>query len=248
MRGGGEMFDRARRLKTIVRQRRHTMTHSRSRRYAAWASSVALAMLCACSAVSAQGPLPAPAVDIPAASVKGPQTAVFAGGCFWGVEAVFRHTKGVQSAVSGYAGGAKKDAQYETVSSGRTGHAESVQVTYDPSKVTYGQLLQIFFSVAHDPTERNRQGPDVGPQYRSAIFYVNDDQKRVADAYVEQLARAKVFPKSIATEVTRLPEFYPAEDYHQDYLAKHPTNPYIVFNDLPKLAELQKQFPAVYTK
>jgi peptide-methionine (S)-S-oxide reductase len=180
--------------------------------------------------------------------VKGPQTAVFAGGCFWGVEAVFRHTKGVTSAVSGYAGGTKKDADYETVSSGRTGHAESVQVTYDPTKVSYGQLLRIFFSVAHDPTQRNRQGPDVGPQYRSAIFYANDEQKRVAEAYIDQLARAKVYPKSIATEVTRLPEFYPAEDYHQDYLAKHPTNPYIVYNDLPKLADLKKQFPDVYRK
>ena len=223
------------------------MIGSVPRRLIAWASS-AIVALGACSAAVADGPLPPPAVDIAASSVKGPQTAVFAGGCFWGVEAVFRHTKGVVSAVSGYAGGTKKEADYEIVSTGRTGHAESVQVTYDPTKVSYGQLLRIFFSVAHDPTQRNRQGPDVGPQYRSAIFYANDEQKRVAEAYIDQLAQAKAYSRAIATEVTALPEFYPAEDYHQDYLAKHPTNPYIVYNDLPKLAELKKQFPDVYRK
>jgi peptide-methionine (S)-S-oxide reductase len=216
-------------------------------RLSTWVSS-AIALLAACGVATAQAPLPAPAVDIPAASVNGPQTAVFAGGCFWGVEAVFRHTKGVLSSVSGYAGGGAKDAQYEIVSSGLTKHAESVQVTYDPAKVSYGQLLRIFFSVAHDPTQRNRQGPDVGPQYRSAIFYANDEQKRVAESYIDQLTRAKAFARPIATELTKLPAFYPAEAYHQNYVALHPTQPYIVYNDLPKLAELKKQFPDVYVK
>jgi len=224
------------------------MNRSSIRRVAAWISSTVLAASAACGIANAQAPIPAPAVDIPAASVKGQQTAVFAGGCFWGVEAVFRHTKGVVSAVSGYAGGAKKDADYERVSSGSTGHAESVEVTYDPARVSYGQLLQIFFSVAHDPTQRNRQGPDVGTQYRSAIFFANDEQKRVAEAYIDQLTRAKVYSRPIATEVTKLPAFYAAEAYHQNYLALHPTQPYIVYNDLPKLAELKKQFPDVYAK
>ncbi len=223
-------------------------TRSSIRRVAAWISSAALAASAACGVASAQGPIPAPSADIPAASVSGPQTAVFAGGCFWGVEAVFRHTKGVLSSVSGYAGGAKKDADYQRVSSGMTGHAESVEITYDPAKVSYGRLLQIFFSVAHDPTQRNRQGPDVGTQYRSAIFYSNDEQKRVAEAYIDQLTRAKAYSRPIATEVTKLPAFYAAEDYHQNYLALHPTQPYIVYNDLPKLAELKKQFPDVYAK
>jgi len=224
------------------------ITRSSIRRLAAWISLAALATGAACGVASAQAPVPAPATDIPAASVKGPQTAVFAGGCFWGVEAVYRHTKGVLSSVSGYAGGAKRDADYERVSSGTTGHAESVEVTYDPAKVSYGQLLQIFFSVAHDPTQRNRQGPDVGTQYRSAIFYANDEQKRVAEAYIDQLTRAKVYSRPIATEVTKLPAFYSAEAYHQNYLALHPTQPYIVYNDLPKLAELKKHFPEIYAK
>jgi peptide-methionine (S)-S-oxide reductase len=191
--------------------------------------------------------LPAPATDIPASSAAGPQTAVFAGGCFWGVEAVFRHTKGVTRAVSGYAGGAKA-ADYETVSSGSTGHAESVQVTYDPAQVSYGQLLKVFFSVVHDPTQLNRQGPDMGTQYRSAIFYVNDEQKRVAQAYIGQLTKAKAFADPIVTQVVALPAFYPAESYHQNYLALHPYEPYIVYNDLPKLAHLREQFPDLYRK
>lgn len=190
--------------------------------------------------------LPNPAVDVPATAAKGPQTVVFAGGCFWGVEAVFRHVKGVTSAVSGYAGGTAKTAVYETVTSGMTGHAESVQVTYDPAQVSYGQLLKVFFSVAHDPTQLNRQGPDTGPQYRSAIFYVNEDQKRVASTYVEQLNSAKVFSKSIVTQIVTLPAFYPAEAYHQDYVARHPTQPYVAYNDLPKLAHLREQFPTLY--
>ncbi len=194
----------------------------------------------------AGSPLPAPAQDIPAASVKGPQAAVFAGGCFWGVEAVFRHTKGVTSAVSGYAGGDAKTAEYETVSTGRTGHAESVQVTYDPAQVSYGELLRIFFSVAHDPTQLNRQGPDYGTQYRSAIFFTSDDQKRVAQAYVEQLRQAKAFSDPIVTQIVPLPAFYPAEAYHQNYLALHRTQPYIVMNDLPKLYQLKAQLPDYY--
>jgi peptide-methionine (S)-S-oxide reductase len=204
----------------------------------------------AAAAISAASgaPLPAPAVDIPAASAKAPQTAVFAGGCFWGVEAVFRHVKGVSSAVSGYAGGMLVKPSYEQVGSGRTGHAESVEVTYDPSQVSYGQLLAVFFSVAHDPTQLDRQGPDVGTQYRSAIFYMNDDQKRVAEAYVAQLDKAKAFGAPIVTQVAKLPAFYPAEGYHQNYLALHPTQPYIVVNDLPKLAALQKEWPELYVK
>jgi len=191
--------------------------------------------------------LPAPAVDMPAASVKGPQTAVFAGGCFWGVDAVFRHVRGVSSVVSGYAGGAAATAVYPMVGTGITGHAESVKVTYDPAKVSYGQLLKVFFSVAHDPTQLNRQGPDSGTQYRSAIFTTSDEQKRVALAYVAQLDKAKVFTRPIVTEIVALPAFYPAEDYHQNFLALNPTYPYIVYNDLPKLANLKTQFPDLYT-
>ena len=160
---------------------------------------------------------------------------------------MFKHVKGVSNVVSGYAGGAAKTAEYEVVSTGMTGHAESVQVTYDPAQVSYGQLLTVFFSVAHDPTQLNRQGPDSGTQYRSAIFTTNDEQKRVAQAYVAQLDKAKVFPRPIVTEIVPLPAFYPAEAYHQNYLALHPTQPYIVYNDLPKVANLKTQFPALYT-
>jgi peptide-methionine (S)-S-oxide reductase len=205
-----------------------------------------LTLVQACSAADSAVTLPAPALDIPAASAKGPQTAVFAGGCFWGVEAVFRHVKGVSSAVSGYAGGAANTADYQMVSSGTTGHAESVKVTYDPAQVSYGQLLKVFFSVAHDPTQLNRQGPDTGTQYRSAIFTTSDAQKRVAQAYVAQLDKEKVFGRAIVTEVAALPAFYPAEAYHQNYLALNPTQPYIVFNDLPKLANLKTKFPDLY--
>jgi peptide-methionine (S)-S-oxide reductase len=205
-----------------------------------------LSLVQACSAASSAVALPAPAVDIPAAAAKGPQTAVFAGGCFWGVEAVFRHVKGVSSAVSGYAGGAANTADYQMVGSGTTGHAESVKVTYDPTQVSYGQLLKVFFSVAHDPTQLNRQGPDSGTQYRSAIFTTSDAQKRVAQAYVAQLDSTKVFGRAIVTEVVALPAFYPAEAYHQNYLALNPTQPYIVYNDLPKLANLKTQFPDLY--
>lgn len=205
-----------------------------------------LALAIQASAAAAAAPLPAPTVDIAAASVQGPQTAVFAGGCFWGVEAVFRHVKGVSKAVSGYAGGAAKTADYERVSTGSTGHAESVEVTYDPAQVSYGELLRIFFSVAHDPTQLNRQGPDYGTQYRSAIFFTSEEQKRTAQAYIEQLGRVKVYAGPIVTQVLALPAFYPAEAYHQNYLALHPAQPYIVMHDLPKLAQLKQQFPDRY--
>jgi peptide-methionine (S)-S-oxide reductase len=191
--------------------------------------------------------LPAPTIDEPVAAASAPATAIFAGGCFWGVEAVFAHVKGVKSATSGYSGGDAATAKYTVVGSGRTGHAEAVKVTYDPAVISYGQLLKVFFSVAHDPTQLNRQGPDVGTQYRSAIFYSTPDQKRVADAYVAQLNQAKVFGRPIVTEIAPLKAFYQAEDYHQNYLALHPNEPYIVFNDMPKLAELKQQFPDLYS-
>jgi peptide-methionine (S)-S-oxide reductase len=173
-------------------------------------------------------------------------TAVFAGGCFWGVEAVFRHLKGVTSAVSGYAGGTMAGPSYDEVSSGATGHAESVQVIYDPARISYAQLLQVFFTVAHDPTQLNRQGPDDGTQYRSAVFYRSAEQKRAAESYVIELGRAKAYPRPIVTQIAALAAFYPAESYHQNYLALHPTQPYIVYNDLPKVERLRKEFPALY--
>ncbi|HTP61733.1 MAG TPA: peptide-methionine (S)-S-oxide reductase MsrA [Burkholderiales bacterium] len=193
------------------------------------------------------GPLPDPAADIPLAKASGTETAVFAGGCFWGVEAVFESLKGVSKAVSGYSGGRTAAPSYEQVSSGMTGHAESVKVTYDPSKISYGTLLKVFFQIAHDPTELNRQGPDTGTQYRSAIFFSNPEQERVAKAYIAQLDAAKAFRKPIVTEVTPLKAFYDAEGYHQNYLVHNPTQPYIVFNDLPKLAALKKELPALYS-
>lgn len=190
--------------------------------------------------------LPNPAVDATAATKSGQETMVVAGGCFWGVQAVFQHVKGVVSATSGYSGGSVKSPEYEVVSTGTTGHAESVKVVYDPSKVTYGQLLNVFFSVAHDPTELNRQGPDEGTQYRSVIFYGNDEQKRIAEAYIAQLNDAQVFPRKIVTQVVPLKAFYAAEGYHQNYATLHPDNPYIKYNDAPKVANLQQQFPALY--
>jgi peptide-methionine (S)-S-oxide reductase len=189
--------------------------------------------------------IPAPAVDLPKAA--GPlQTAVLSGGCFWGVQGVFEHLIGVRQALSGYAGGVKSTAIYEVVSNGGTGHAESVQVTFDPQKVSYGQILQVYFSVAHNPTELNRQGPDTGTQYRSVIFYANDDQKKVADSYIAQLNKAGVFGAPIVTQLSPLKGFFPAEGYHQDYLLLNPTNPYIVFNDLPKIRNFQKLLPVLY--
>ena len=189
-------------------------------------------------------PLPAPAQDAPSSAAT--ETAVFAGGCFWGVQAVFQHTKGVINAVSGYAGGDKMTAKYEVVGSGLTGHAESVQITYDPKQVSYGKLLQVFFSVAHDPTQYNRQGPDAGTQYRSAVFYATPQQKETTEKYIAQLDAAKVFPKRIVTQVSPLKGFYPAEAYHQDYATLHPESGYIAAFDLPKIANLKTAMPQVY--
>ena len=174
------------------------------------------------------------------------QTAIFAGGCFWGVDAVFKHVKGVSEVVSGYAGGTAKTANYDKVSNGKTEHAEAVRINFDPSQVSYQQLLEVFFSVAHDPTELNRQGPDVGSQYRSAIFYTSAEQQQDAQRYIQQLTGARTFPSAIVTQVVPLTKFYPAESYHQNYLALHPDEPYIVINDMHKLAQLRKQFPALY--
>jgi peptide-methionine (S)-S-oxide reductase len=206
-----------------------------------------VATMVACSAVTASATaIPDPALDAPLATARGEQTAVLAGGCFWGVEAVFEHVKGVSDVTSGYSGGSPATAQYEKVGSGKTGHAESVRITYDPSQISYGQLLKVFFAVAHDPTELNRQGPDTGTQYRSAIFYSNEEQKRIAQAYIEQLNRAKVFKRPIVTEVAAFQSFNEAEAYHQDYLVNHPDEPYIVINDLPKVENLRKQLPSLY--
>jgi len=190
--------------------------------------------------------IPPPALDNPKAA--GPmQTAVLAGGCFWGVQGVFEHLTGVKRVISGYAGGEAGTAEYETVSGGRTGHAESVQITFDPREVSYGQILQVFFSVAHDPTQLNRQGPDVGTQYRSAIFFGDESQQRVATAYVAQLDKARVFDRPIVTRLDPLKGFFAAEDYHQDFLLKHPSHPYIVYNDLPKIRNFQRTLPALYS-
>ena len=188
--------------------------------------------------------IPAPAADVQASD--GIQTAVIAGGCFWGVQGVFQHTAGIVNALSGYAGGSKMTADYNMVSSGTTGHAESVRIQYDPSQISIGQLLKVFFSVVHDPTQVNRQGPDTGTQYRSAIFTANDEQKKVAEAYIAQLNAAKVFRKPIVTKVGPLEAFYPAEAYHQDYLTLHPNQPYIAYNDIPKVENLKKIFADNY--
>jgi len=190
--------------------------------------------------------LPPPSLDNP--KQTGPlQTAVLSGGCFWGVQGVFEHVKGVRKVVSGYAGGERSTARYEDVGTGTTGHAESVQITFDPAKVSYGELLQVFFSVAHDPTQANRQGPDVGSQYRSMISYSDDTQKNIASAYIAQLGKTGVFSRPIATKVDHLKGFYPAEEYHQDFLALNPSNPYIAYNDLPKIANLKRLFPDYYS-
>ena len=206
---------------------------------------IGTSMACNTSAASATQ-IPDPALDAPLAAAKAKLTVVLAGGCFWGVEAVYEHVKGVTDVKSGYSGGSAADAQYGMVSSGQTGHAESVRITYDPSQISYGQLLKVFFSVAHDPTELNRQGPDIGPHYRSAIFYSNEEQKQIAEAYIAQLNSAKVFTGPIATQVVAFKSFHEAEGYHQDYLAKHPDQPYIVVHDLPKLENLRKTLPGLY--
>jgi peptide-methionine (S)-S-oxide reductase len=193
-----------------------------------------------------KGSFPAPAVDASLTARPARKTAVVAGGCFWGVQGVFEHVKGVKQATSGYAGGTVENPYYELVSGGSTGHAESIRVVYDPSEISYGKLLMIFFSVAHDPTENNRQGPDIGTQYRSAIFYQGEEQKKIAEAYIAQINAAKVYDHSIATEVVPYTAFYQAEDYHQDYLARHPGDAYIKFNDLPKLQRLKQSYPELY--
>jgi len=207
-----------------------------------------IAPLAALSRPSSREPtvVPEAAVTSRLSAAPGLQTIVLAGGCFWGIEAVFEHIKGVTDAVSGYAGGTKEQADYETVSTGTTGHAESVKVTFDPTKVSREKLLQVFFSVAHDPTQLNRQGPDVGPQYRSAIFFADEEQARVARAYIDQLTKAKVYSRPIVTQVVKLQGFYPAEEYHQNFAERNPTYPYIVYNDAPKVVNLKKQFPELY--
>jgi peptide-methionine (S)-S-oxide reductase len=218
---------------------------------------VAVALSCSLAVALARGrtpaaagktPIPDPAFDAPLATSTGTDTMIVAGGCFWGVQAVFQHVKGVVSATSGYAGGSAGTAQYEVVSTGRTGHAESVRVVYDPSQISYGQLLKVFFTVAHDPTQLNEQGPDVGPQYRSALFVSDDKQQRIAKAYVEQLDAAKVFRRRIVTVIDPGEKFYEAEAYHQDYFTRHPYEPYILINDKPKVEALRRQFPELYVE
>jgi peptide-methionine (S)-S-oxide reductase len=206
---------------------------------------VAAAVACTTAGASS-GPVPAPLSDLARPSTPGVQTAVVSGGCFWGIQAVFQHVRGVTRATSGYAGGEASTAHYEMVETGRTGHAESVQITYDPGVITYGQLLRVFFSVAHDPTELNRQGPDDGPQYRSAVFTSTADEQRVATAYIAQLDQVHVFPRPIVTAVTPLRGFYAAEDYHQDYARIHPNDLYIMINDAPKVTNLKREFPDLY--
>jgi peptide-methionine (S)-S-oxide reductase len=213
---------------------------------ALWCSLLVVAFAPVLS-VAAEAPVAVPAAAYDAPKAAGPlQTAVLSGGCFWGVQGVFEHLIGVHKVLSGYSGGAQNTASYEVVSGGNTGHAESVQITYDPQKVSYGQILQVYFSVAHNPTELNRQGPDVGTQYRSSIFYANDTQKKIAESYIAQLNKAGVFGAPIVTKLTPFQAFYPAEDYHQDYLLLNPSSPYIVYNDLPKIRNFQKLLPVLY--
>ncbi len=201
-----------------------------------------------CNSDSGVAAIPNPLLDAPLATTKGEESAVVAGGCFWGIQAVFQHLKGVIRATSGYSGGSAKTAQYEAVCSGRTGHAEAVEIVFDPSQISYGQLLRVFFAVAHNPTELNRQGPDVGTQYRSAIFYTTDEQQRIAQAFIGQLNQEKIFSRPIVTQLSPLDAFYPAEEYHQDYAAQHPENMYIAINDLPKVANLRKAFPELFVE
>lgn len=198
------------------------------------------------AAFSPSVPLPGPAYDPRAGQIAAEDTAYFAGGCFWGIEGVFEHVRGVKSAVSGYSGGTRETADYEQVSSGRTAHAETVRIIYDPAQVSFGQLLHIFFSVAHDPTQLNRQGPDRGPHYRSAIFFNSDEQREAARRYIAQLTAAKFYDRPIVTQLVKLTAFYPAEEYHQDYMVRNPNQPYIVFHDAPKVAALKKNFASLY--
>jgi peptide-methionine (S)-S-oxide reductase len=210
-------------------------------------AAVAIATLgvsCGANAEAVNRQIPSPAVDVPASGKT--ETAVFAGGCFWGMQGMFQHVKGVRKVVAGYSGGDKSTAHYDMVSTETTGHAESVEITFDPTQVSYGQLLRLYFSVAHDPTQLNRQGPDSGPSYRSEIFTTSPAQERVARAYIQQLDAAKIYAHPIVTKVEPLKAFYPAEDYHQDYLIHHPNQPYIVFNDLPKIEALKHVYPELY--
>ncbi len=213
----------------------------------AWLCGLLLAVLAPALGGAAEAPVAIPPAAYDAPKAAGPlQSAVLSGGCFWGVQGVFEHLVGVHKVLSGYSGGARDTASYEVVSGGNTGHAESVQIIYDPLKVSYGQILQVYFSVAHNPTELNRQGPDVGTQYRSAIFFADDTQKKIAASYIAQLNKAGVFGAPIVTQLTAFQAFYPAEDYHQDYLLLNPNNPYIVYNDLPKIRNFQKLLPVLY--
>lgn len=207
---------------------------------------VAFGVSCGANAEAVDKRIPAPAVDTAVAEAAKPQVAVFAGGCFWGLQGMFQHVRGVTKVVAGYSGGEKETAHYEMVGTETTGHAESVEITFDPKQVSYGQLLQLFFSVAHDPTQLDRQGPDRGPSYRSEIFFASPSQERVARAYVNQLTAAKVFSQPIVTKIEPLKAFYAAEDYHQDYLIHHPSQPYIVFNDKPKIEALKRVYPERY--
>jgi peptide-methionine (S)-S-oxide reductase len=213
-----------------------------------WTALVAIVFGASCyaNAEAVNKQIPSPLVDTPAAEARGREVAVFAGGCFWGLQGMFEHVRGVSKVVAGYSGGDKATAHYEMVGTETTGHAESVEITFDPKQVSYGQLLRLFFSVAHDPTQLNRQGPDSGPSYRSEIFFASPAQERVARAYVKQLTEAKVFPLPIATKIEPLKAFYAAEDYHQDYLIHHPSQPYIVFNDIPKIDALKRTYPTLY--
>jgi peptide-methionine (S)-S-oxide reductase len=204
---------------------------------------ILLSIVVAAALAAGQSGFPHPAQDMP--PERGERTVVLAGGCFWGVEAIFERLAGVKDVVSGFAGGDKRSANYDAVSSGTTGHAEAVRITYDPDKISYGQLLEVFFAVAHDPTQLNRQGPDWGPQYRSSIFFSDHQQKRVADAYIAQLNAARIFPAPIATTVVPLDAFYTAEPYHQDFVRRNPRQPYVVAHDLPKLEHLQQAFPSL---
>jgi peptide-methionine (S)-S-oxide reductase len=234
--------------KLLMSAAKHTLHLRSTLLVTALLTAAAASMTIPGSAAEVAHVIPAPAVDEPAASGQQAtsETAVLAGGCFWGVQGVFEHVSGVSSAVSGYAGGEKRTAHYEMVGSGGTGHAESVRITFDPRKISYGRILQIYFSVAHDPTQLNRQGPDVGTQYRSAIFPLTAEQARVAKAYIAQLNKARVYDAAIVTKIEPNRDFYAAEDYHQDYMTLHPTQPYIVYNDLPKIEDLKRVFPDTY--
>lgn len=220
--------------------------HTKIKTTVATLALAACGWACQVQADAVDKAIPAPALDTPAAEAKGLETAVLAGGCFWGLQGMFEHVQGVTKVVAGYSGGTQETAHYEMVGTERTGHAESVEITFDPKKISYGQLLRLYFSIAHDPTQLNRQGPDTGPSYRSEIFFTSPTQERIAKAYVAQLTKANVFKAPIATRIEPMKGFYPAEDYHQDFLIHNPNHPYIVRNDLPKIAALKRVYPEVY--